>query len=225
MSANIDTSNKNDIDENTSIFDWALAQSQTLNDPTKILDKTENLKDMTDALINAFSSFNPTSFNPSFNPSLFESNGLNFSTELIKQQVKLLSANAIVPTKGSKYSACWDLYSPIDCIIPHGENKLIKTDVAIAWNFKDYYMQLLSRSGLAYKNNVVVQAGVIDYDYRQNIGVLLQNNSSTDFSVKKGDRIAQYTFVKIKVNDDITIVEEFSPLDSDRIGGFGSTGK
>lgn len=142
------------------------------------------------------------------------------------EQVKLLSNTAMVPMRATTVSACKDLFSPIDCIIPAGKNLLIKTDIAIAWNDPNYYMQLLSRSGLAYKNNIVVQAGVIDIDYRQNIGVLLQNNSDVDFEVKRGDRIAQYTYVKIMNQEESELVDEFFiDIISNREGGFGSTGR
>ena len=143
----------------------------------------------------------------------------------IIEEIKMLSEDAFLPVRSSNFAACKDLKSPIDCIVPAGKNLLIKTNVAIAWDNTDYYMQLLSRSGLAYKSNIVVQAGVIDVDYRQNIGVLLQNNSNVDFEVKRGDRIAQYTYIKI-IKDKSTVVSEFTiPLESNRVGGFGSTGK
>lgn len=144
---------------------------------------------------------------------------------VFKEEILCLEENAIIPTRATTYAACKDLFSPIDCIVPAGKNLLIKTNIAIAWNDPTYYMQLLSRSGLAYKNNIVVQAGVIDFDYRKNIGVLLQNNSDNDFVVNAGDRIAQYTYIKIVNNESSSIVSEFTiPLNSNRIGGFGSTG-
>jgi dUTP pyrophosphatase len=143
----------------------------------------------------------------------------------IKEEIKKLSDDAIIPKRGTIHAACKDLYSPIDCVVPAKSNKLIKTNIAIAWSNSKYYIQLLSRSGLAYKNNVVVQAGVIDIDYRDNIGVLLQNNSDVDFVVKRGDRIAQYAYVRIN-NEESEVVDEFTiSLDSDRDGGFGSTGR
>lgn len=144
---------------------------------------------------------------------------------LIKEQIKKLSHDAIIPVRGTKFSACKDLFSPIDAVVPAGKNLLIKTNLAIAWDNPEYYMQLLSRSGLSYKNNIVVQAGVIDFDYRANIGVLLQNNSDVDFVVKRNDRIAQYAYVKI-ITEESEVVEEFTfYLESNRTGGFGSTGK
>jgi hypothetical protein len=45
------------------------------------------------------------------------------------------------------------------------------------------------RSGLALKSGIDVGAGVIDEDYRGNVGVILFNHGDTDFAVKAGDRI------------------------------------
>jgi dUTP pyrophosphatase len=68
-----------------------------------------------------------------------------------------------------------------------------------------------------------VGAGVVDPDYRGNVGVVLFNLSDTDYKVKKGDRIAQLVLEKFLSAD----VEEVNELDdTDRsAGGFGSTGQ
>lgn len=43
------------------------------------------------------------------------------------------------------------------------------------------YGRLAPRSGLAWKNSIDVGAGVIDADYRGNVGIILFNHSDTDF--------------------------------------------
>lgn len=144
---------------------------------------------------------------------------------MLRQEIILLSENSRMPEKGTSQAACWDLFSPDDFKVPAGEDVFIQTNVAVAWNDDNYYMQLFPRSGLALKYKITCHPGVIDYDYRKNIGVILRNNSSLDYYVKKNDKIAQYTFLKI-ANVDTHQVEEFSiPLESNRTGGFGSTGK
>jgi len=45
--------------------------------------------------------------------------------------------------------------------------------------------------GLAVKNFIDTGAGVVDYDYRGNVGVVLFNHGEADFEIKRGDRIAQ----------------------------------
>ena len=48
-----------------------------------------------------------------------------------------------------------------------------------------------ARSGLAVKHFLSVGAGVIDYDYRGNVKVLIFNHGDLDLHVSKVDRIAQ----------------------------------
>ena len=72
------------------------------------------------------------------------------------------------------------------------------------------------------KNFIDVGAGVVDYDYRGNVGVVLFNHSEEDFVVSKGDRIAQLILERISMAP----AKEVQELDeTDRgAGGFGSTG-
>ena len=81
---------------------------------------------------------------------------------------------------------------------------------------------LAPRSGLAWKNSIDVGAGVVDYDYRGNVGVILFNLGDADFSVKTGDRVAQLILERISMAG----VEERDQLEetSRGEGGFGSTG-
>ena len=66
-------------------------------------------------------------------------------------------------------------------------------------------------------------AGVIDQDYRGNVGVILFNFAESPFEVKKGDRIAQLICERIFTP---TLVEVSQLNDTERgEGGFGSTGK
>ena len=141
----------------------------------------------------------------------------------VREKIKLLSDAAILPTKGSIYSACSDLFSPIDTVIPPNSIICIQTNIALAWDKEEYYVQLLSRSGLAKNKGVVTEAGVIDYDYRRDIGVLLRNHTNESVEIKRGDRICQYCYLqKAFVNTEV--VSEFEPIQTNRTGGFGSTG-
>ena len=58
---------------------------------------------------------------------------------------------------------------------------------------------LAPRSGLAWKNSIDVGAGVVDYDYRGNVGVILFNHSDTDFQISIGDRVAQLILERISM--------------------------
>lgn len=85
------------------------------------------------------------------------------------------------------------------------------------------YGRVAPRSGLASKFMIDVGAGVIDADYRGNVGVLLFNFGSEEYKIRAGDRIAQLILECIKTPE----VQELPNLDdTDRgDGGFGSTGR
>ena len=53
------------------------------------------------------------------------------------------------------------------------------------------------RSSLSWKHHIDVGAGVVDRDYRGNVGVILFNLSKTDYEVRHGDRIAQLIVERI----------------------------
>ena len=84
------------------------------------------------------------------------------------------------------------------------------------------FVNTAPRSGLAWKNHIDVGAGVVDADYRGNVGVILFNHGDADFVVKQGDRVAQLILEKV----DMAQVFEAPELpDTERgAGGFGSTG-
>eukprot|EP01039_Chlorochromonas_danica_P005271 gene5271-5806_t len=136
-------------------------------------------------------------------------------------QVKRLSEFAILPSRGSIYAAGYDLSSAYDTVVPKRGKAIVKTDLAVAipWGT---YARIAPRSGLAVKNFIDVGAGVVDYDYRGNVGVVLFNHSDDDFQIKRGDRIAQLILERISMAE----VEEAEELPSTErgAGGFGSTG-
>ena len=69
--------------------------------------------------------------------------------------------------------------------------------------------------------NADVLVGKIDSDYRGEVGVIIKNDDDREFVIKAGTRIAQMTFYNVPETV-LTEVEELS--ESDRKGGFGSTG-
>jgi dUTP pyrophosphatase len=137
-------------------------------------------------------------------------------------KVKKLSEFAQIPTRGTNFAAGLDLYSPIDLQILPGTRDLIKLDISV--EFPDgMYAHILPRSGLALKNGIHVGAGVVDSDYRGNVGVLLFNLSDKPFTINRGDRIAQMVIKKYEM---LQVEEVEEQTESSRgVGGFGSTGQ
>jgi len=142
--------------------------------------------------------------------------------EILQINVKKLSENATIPTQGTNFAAGYDLYAAEDAVVVCGTRKLIKTNLSMEIT-PGYYGRIAPRSGLAYKNGIDVLAGVIDSDYRGDIGVILYNtDANIDFNVKKGDRIAQIIFEACY----IATLNNVENLDNTlrQAGGFGSTG-
>ena len=84
--------------------------------------------------------------------------------------------------------------------------------------------QVRPRSGLAAKSAVTVlnTPGTIDADYRGEVKVILINLGKENFTVKRGDRIAQLVFAPV-VRAQFEKTSDLS--ESVRgTGGFGSTG-
>lgn len=129
------------------------------------------------------------------------------------------------PIRGTKESAGYDFYAPIDIFIPaHGVSNNIPLFIK-AYLSSGTFLQLKIRSGLAVKHSIILcTSGVIDSDYvdnkdnEGNICVKFANLSDEDFTIKAGERCCQGIIFKYdKVVDDRFLSEE-------RVGGHGSTG-
>ena len=137
-------------------------------------------------------------------------------------QIKKLSDKAKIPTQGSKYAAGYDLYAAEEVLVNTMGRKLVKTNISVSIP-EGYYGRIAPRSGLAYKNGIDVLAGVIDSDYRGDIGVILLNTDhNLDFEVNVGDRIAQIIIEKYHSVNWETVETLDATVRSE--GGFGSSG-
>ena len=136
-------------------------------------------------------------------------------------KVQRLNNNAALPRRSTEGAAGYDLCAAHDCTIPAGGKGLVKTGLSISFPV-GLYARIAPRSGLALKKFIDVGAGVVDSDYRGDVGVVLFNHGDQEFQVKMGDRIAQLILEKI----DTPPVEEVQGHDSTvrGTGGFGSTG-
>ncbi|KAL7925033.1 dUTP diphosphatase [Trichoderma austrokoningii] len=140
----------------------------------------------------------------------------------IPLQVKKLSPQGRLPTRGSAFAAGYDVYAARDTTVPARGKVLVDTDISIAVP-AGTYGRIAPRSGLASKHFIDTGAGVIDADYRGPVKVLLFNHADADYEIKEGDRVAQLVLERI-VTPDVVEVEELE--ESVRgAGGFGSTGK
>lgn len=171
--------------------------------------------------------------------------------------IKKLHADAKLPSRGSAEAAGLDLYSVGDYTIPARGHAMIPTGIACAVP-KGHVGLIQDRSGLASKgittrgladkerrvvlhdcyeqaqSMVLTQqplGGVIDSDYRGEWKVILANLTDNDYTIKKGDRIAQFIVLRLAENNliecELLPAKETTSLDDTErgTGGLGSTGK
>jgi len=146
----------------------------------------------------------------------------SFSDDGTILHFKKLSDNATTPKRGSRNAAGFDLFSAETKEIPSQSHTIVKTDIAVMIP-RGTYGRVAPRSGLAAKHFIHVGAGVVDYDYRGNVGVVMFNHHNKVFQVKKGDRIAQFVIEKI-CTPQLVEVDELEETQRGA-GGYGSTGK
>ena len=112
-------------------------------------------------------------------------------------KVKRLNNNARIPVKGTPEAAGYDLAAAQTAVCPAHGKVLVKTGLSLAMP-SGCYGRIAPRSGLALKKFIDVGAGVVDADYRGELGIVLFNFSDTDFQINMGDKVAQLIFEKIK---------------------------
>lgn len=135
-------------------------------------------------------------------------------------KVKLLTSNAMIPTRATEQAAGWDLKSAYEYYIREGEQIQVLTDVAIEIP-SDSYAKIESRSSSAIRM-IESKGGVIDKDFRGGISVLLKNNSKHPTNIYPGDKVAQLIITKIHYCD-LEIVESLTETGRGA-KGFGSSG-
>jgi dUTP pyrophosphatase len=87
-----------------------------------------------------------------------------------------------------------------------------------------YEAQVRPRSGLAAKHGVTClnSPGTVDADYRGEVKVILVNLGEEDFTIRRGDRIAQLVIAPVVQARWTEVAELDATVRGD--GGFGSTG-
>lgn len=138
--------------------------------------------------------------------------------------IRRLDPELPVPAYAHPGDAGADLCTTIDVELAPGERRLVGTGLAIALP-EGYAGFVHPRSGLAARQGLTIvnAPGTVDAGYRGEIKVcLLNTDSTTPISLRRGDRIAQLIIQRISIAE----FEEVADLpDSIRgQGGHGSTG-
>ena len=141
-------------------------------------------------------------------------------------QIKIINkSDYALPSYETKGSAGLDLRANIDnpIVLQPLDRALIPTGLFMELPV-GYEAQIRPRSGLALKKGITVlnSPGTVDSDYRGEVGVILINLSSVDFTINPGDRIAQMVIAK---HEQAEWVEVDGLSSTERgAGGYGHSG-
>ena len=128
-----------------------------------------------------------------------------------------------LPEYATSGAAGMDICAAESLMLRVGKRHAVATGFAFAIP-EGYEVQVRPRSGLALKHGITClnTPGTIDSDYRGEVKVILANLGEDDFTITKGDRIAQIVVAPVTKAE---MVEVEALDDTARgTGGFGSTG-
>jgi dUTP pyrophosphatase len=130
-----------------------------------------------------------------------------------------------LPAYATAESAGMDLFAACsaDVTLRPGQRALVSAGIRIALP-PGYEAQVRPRSGLAIKYGITClnTPGTIDADYRGVVSVILINLGQDDYTIHRGDRIAQMIIAPVTR---VSWAESESLPDTARgDGGFGHTG-
>lgn len=172
------------------------------------------------------------------------------SHRVITIPIELCREDAKLPTYATDGSAAMDIYSPEEYIINPGECIIIPTGLKV--NIPIGYALLIQpRSGMSRKTKLRVAntPGLIDSDYHEEIGVIIENieppllDTELDadtgelfgnqpmlgnlygncYTIGKGERFAQMRLVEVPLVNWLQ-VNSLGTFENDHGAGFGSTG-
>ena len=146
---------------------------------------------------------------------------------MLRVPLRQLDAELPTPRYAREGDAGADLIARTDVVLPcRGGRAVVPTGVAVAIP-TGYAGLVLPRSGLAVRHGLTClnAPGLIDSGYRGELQVILVNHDPEhDYTVSRGDRIAQLVLIKVE-QAAFELVGEGGLEESQRgSGGFGHTG-
>ena len=139
---------------------------------------------------------------------------------------KKLNENAIIPKRGSKQAAGYDIYACTNAPIVIAPHQTVKVGTGLSIEIPNgYFGAIFAWSGLATKQGLRPAncVGVCDSDYRGEYIVALHNDLDEPQVINPMERIAQLIVVQYLAVE----FNEVNELSDTKRGenGFGSTGK
>lgn len=165
---------------------------------------------------------------------------------VVEIPVEICREDAKLPTYATNGSAAMDIYSPAEYTIEPGQTIIIPTGIKVAIPH-GYALLIHPRSGLSSRTKMRIpnSLGLIDEDYHEEIGVIVENTDQkvkdadmynapdglelvkeygAPITIGKGERIAQMRLVEVP-RIRWKQVNSLGNFEEDHGAGFGSSGK
>jgi dUTP pyrophosphatase len=139
----------------------------------------------------------------------------------LKIYFKKLHPDAIIPTKAYDTDSGFDLYCLETTQFFNLENKIIRTGIAVQTSLPADIT--IRPRGSTSMRSILVYLGTVDYQYRGDCSVIVQNLTGNNLIIEKGQKIAQMVISGIH-HPLIEVVDELTVTDRG-LNGFGSSGK
>jgi dUTP pyrophosphatase len=138
-------------------------------------------------------------------------------------KVKKLHPDAVLPTCSRPgEDLAFDLYALEDVILEFAKVQRVRTGVAL--EMEGFGFLARDRSSMAYPRGTITSGGVIDAGYRGEVFINLTVFGSTEYHIRRGDKIAQ--IIPVRPETMVQIVEVTELSESDRGDkGYGSSGR
>lgn len=131
--------------------------------------------------------------------------------------------DAVLPTKNNSNDSGYDMTAVEDTVIPARGSAVVPVGLTLADLQHGYWIRIESRSGMAFKFGVTAFNGIIDNAYRGDLGVKLFNHTDVDYTVAKGNRVAQLVIYPLVNGEAVWSDTVTETVRGDK--GFGSSGK
>lgn len=146
-------------------------------------------------------------------------------TPAIKVKFLKTHEDAILPKVNNNAWATgdsgYDIFCVEDVTIPARGTTVAPVGITVADISPGYWFRIEPRSGLGFKHNIQPHLGVIDNQYRGDLGVKLYNFSDKDVTIEKGKAVAQFVVYPL-VQVDVDWSNEVTETDRGA-KGFGSS--
>ena len=115
----------------------------------------------------------------------------------------------------------YDLYAVGPAFIPAHGSGIVPVGIKVGYITPGYWFKVESRSGLSFKSNMLAHPGIIDNQYRGDMGVKVYNHGDKDYHFIKGDKISQIVVYKL-IQAEISWIEQAQETERGE-NGFGSS--